>query len=274
MFSAPRLPPSVTHTVETYLNLLGPRRDDFLRGLYLVGSVALDDYKEGSSDIDFIAVFSGSMDAARLSQLEQARVELGPLGGPAFDGFYVNRRVFREAPTVGTKAPYSLGGVFHPDGTPFEINPVSWHCLAQQGIAICGPQPAELGIALDLMLLRRFLMTNLQSYWSKRTADCEAALARKAFNEEAVAEEVAWGVLGASRIACTLSTDQIVSKTEAGRWALATYPTEWHSAIQDALAVRRSEIHRLPPARLGLALDFVRFVIAQSQPVDGAPETK
>jgi len=267
MFSAARLPASVTHTVEAYLNLLGRRRGDFLRGLYLVGSVALDDYKEGSSDVDFVALVSGCMDAARLGQLERAHVQLGSLRGPAFDGFYVSRRVLQEAPAIGAKAPYSLGGIFHSDGTPFEINPVAWHCLAQQGIAICGPHPAELGIAVDSTLLRRFLTTNLQSYWSKRAADCESALARKALKEEAVAEEVAWGVLGTSRIACTLATARIVSKTEAGRWALATYPTEWHRAIQDALAVRRGEIHSLPAIRLGLALDFVRFVIAQSQPV-------
>jgi hypothetical protein len=34
----------------------------------------------------------------------------------------------------------------------------------------------------------------LQSYWSKRAADCESALARKALEEEAVAEELAWAV--------------------------------------------------------------------------------
>jgi hypothetical protein len=39
MFSAARLPASVTHTFEAYLNLLGRSRGDFLRGLYLVGSV-------------------------------------------------------------------------------------------------------------------------------------------------------------------------------------------------------------------------------------------
>jgi hypothetical protein len=82
-----------------------------------------------------------------------------------------------------------------------------------------------------------------------------------------IAEDLAWGVLGTSRIACTLATARIVSKTEAGRWALATYPSEWHRAIQDALAVRRGEIHSLPATRFGLALDFVRFVIAQSQRV-------
>src|ERR1700693_5797715 len=105
MLSAARLPVSVTHVVEAYLNLLGRSRGDFLRGLYLVGSVALDDYKEGSSDIDFVALGFGCMDAARVGQLERAHVELGSLGGPAFDGFYVSRRVLQEVPAVGAKAP-------------------------------------------------------------------------------------------------------------------------------------------------------------------------
>ena len=241
--------------------------EDFLRGLYLVGSVALDDYKQGSSDIDFVALVSGAMNAARLDQLERAHVELGLLGGPLFDGFYVNRRVLRHAPAVGVKAPYGLGGVFHSDAAPSEINPVTWHCLAQHGIVICGPQPADLDIALDLTLLRRFLTSNLRGYWSKWAADCGSALVHKAPKEEAVAAALAWGVLGTSRIACTLATARIVSKTEAGRWALATYPSEWHGAIQDALAVRRGEIHGLPATRFRPALDFVRFVITHSQSV-------
>jgi hypothetical protein len=266
MLSTARLPVSVTRVVEAYLNLLGRSREDFLRGLYLVGSVALDDYKQGSSDIDFVALVSGSMNVARLAQLERAHVELRLLGGPLFDGFYVNRRVLHQAPAAGVKVPYSLGGIFHSDAAPSEMNPVTWHCLAQHGIAICGPYPAELGIAVDLTMLRRFLTTNLQGYWSKWAADCESALARTVLKEDAVAAELAWGVLGTSRIACTLATARIVSKTEAGRWALATYSSEWHRAIQDALAVRRGEIHSLPAMRFGPALDFVRFFITHSQP--------
>ena len=76
MLSAERLPASVIHTVETYLNLLGRRRGGFSAWPYLVGSVALDDYKEGSSDIDFVTLVSGSTDATCLGQLERAHFEL------------------------------------------------------------------------------------------------------------------------------------------------------------------------------------------------------
>jgi GH43 family beta-xylosidase len=35
----------------------------------------------------------------------------------------------------------SLWNIFHSDSTCFEINPATWLCLAQHGVAIRGPRP-------------------------------------------------------------------------------------------------------------------------------------
>ena len=73
-----------------------------------------------------------------------------------------------------------------------------------------------------------------------------------------------WGVLGVTRIARTVATGDIVSKTEAGRWALETYPLEWRSVIADALLARDCGLERMPLARFARAVDYMRFVIARA----------
>jgi hypothetical protein len=53
---APALPTEVSQRVCEYLNLLDSEGSGFVHGVYLVGSVALGDYQEGRSDIDFVAL--------------------------------------------------------------------------------------------------------------------------------------------------------------------------------------------------------------------------
>ena len=51
-----RLPPPVDDIVSGYLELAHLEAPGLIQGLYLVGSVALDDFRPRTSDIDFVAV--------------------------------------------------------------------------------------------------------------------------------------------------------------------------------------------------------------------------
>ena len=51
----PQIPDDVGRIVTRYLELVDEMLPRRLEGLYLVGSVALDDYREGESDVDFVA---------------------------------------------------------------------------------------------------------------------------------------------------------------------------------------------------------------------------
>jgi len=66
---AASLPRSVSEKVGVYVELLRSEDARFVRGVYLLGSVALGDYQEGRSDIDFGAVVDEPLDGRMIDRL-------------------------------------------------------------------------------------------------------------------------------------------------------------------------------------------------------------
>lgn len=258
------LPSEVTQLVCEYLDLLDRERARFVQRVYLVGSVALGDYQEGRSDIDFVALAAAPLSGPQLESLARIHTTMAAASGPPFDGFYIEQSELSRRPTLVMRVPFSLDGLFHTEDACSEVNPVTWHCLAQHGIAVRGSPPETLAIATDPALLHAFQVSNLRTYWEPWIEDGSKALAHKAPDEMVDAAVLAWGVLGSLRIACTLMTGRIVSKSAAGRWALTRYAPDWHSVIRDALAARLGEVGRLPVSQCRRALDFMGYVVADA----------
>src|ERR1700735_1070709 len=61
--------PTVERSVKRYLSPLDDLLGGVVTGFYLVGSVALGAYREGRSDIDFVAVVEGDLSGAELRRL-------------------------------------------------------------------------------------------------------------------------------------------------------------------------------------------------------------
>ena len=80
---------------------------------------------------------------------------------------------------------------------------------------------------------------------------------------------MAWGVLGVSRLHCTLATGGIVSKYAAGRYASETFPTRWHRIVDESRRIRGGRhgrpLYFSPPARRRDLLDVVAMVIDDAQ---------
>jgi hypothetical protein len=184
--------------------------------------------------------------------------------GPHFDGFYIERVKLGQSPAWNEAAPFSVNGVFHARDICFEINPVTWLCLAEHGIAVRGSPPQTLAIAVDPVALQAHQINNLRTYWEPWIEESSEALARKAADEAVDAAVLAWGVLGNLRIACTLSTGRIVSKSEAGHWALIRYPIQWHTVIRDALRARVGAVSELPVARCRHGMEFMQHVVVDA----------
>lgn len=258
------LPMGVTRRVREYLALLEAEDASFVQDVYLVGSVALGDFQEGQSDIDFVALVADSPSTSQRESLARVHAGMASSEGPHFDGFYIESAKLERVPARSEQAPFSINGVFRSDDICFEINPVTWFCLAEHGIAVRGSPPQTLGIAADPAALQAHQINNLRTNWEPWIEESSKALARKAANEAVDAAVLAWGVLGNLRIACTLGTGRIVSKSEAGRWALTRYPVQWHSVIRDALRARTSAISELPVSRCRHGLEFMRHVVADA----------
>lgn len=252
-----------------------------VEGFYVVGSVCLGAFREGRSDIDFVAIVDRGLGPAELRRLHAVHVGrwAGALAGDAVlrrrwplvcNGSYLSRgAVSRSSLEVRALAGHVAGRFATAPERGFDVNPVTWHMLAHYGIAVRGPEPDWLDVRTDAAELRAWTRTNLDGYWRDwvMRARGRSGLARVRALPRRFA---AAGVLGVSRLHYTLATGEVISKEAAGDYALATFGGEWRAVIEDALAFWRGA----PPApgssrrhamgRTRRAADFVAHVIDAS----------
>jgi hypothetical protein len=226
--------------VEAYLQAVDGEAPGLVEGLYVVGSVALGEFRPHTSDVDFLAVTSRPVDAAAAAALARAHSRLRRrFPRPCFDGRYVTwDELARDARQAGRHA-YSEGGRFHAPGRS-DADPVAWHTLARHGVRCRGPETGELVVCTDAAALAAWTLENLDTYWT--------ALVRRArrfpdpWSWTALTSYGAvWIVLGVCRLHDTLATGEIVSKEEAGRYGLRTFPARWQLVLDEALRIRRAD---------------------------------
>ncbi|AFU02054.1 aminoglycoside adenylyltransferase domain-containing protein [Nocardia brasiliensis] len=265
------LPPLVAQTIDSYLALADAEAPGLIEGLYLEGSVALDDYRPGASDIDFIAVTAAPPDPAAIAALERVHARLRrQQRRPFFDGSYLTWADLAAGPDAATGRPSILEGKFQPCGT--HQTPVTWHTLAGHGVTLRGPDSTELDIWTDAAALAAWQNTNLDEYWAPGLA-AGARLASKHGLGLLTDYGTIWTVTGIARLHYTIVTGAITSKDGAGRHARQYFPDRWHRVIDEALRLRRNDsrrsLYRSPFARRREILDFGHAMIADAHAVYG-----
>jgi len=204
-----------------------------LEGLYLYGSAALCDYRPGQSDLDFAAVSTAAWPPESLSRLGRlhARLARAP-GQPAVDGLYLTWAELGGDPTRAV-APGALGGAVQRRGA-FDANWAVWETLHRYPLALRGPtQPA---VRTDAGGLKAFCLGNLASYWQPLA---QRVAAEGALDPDRAAAALLWCVPGVLRLAYTVATGDVTSKSGAVRWALARTQTRWAPILRRALALRQ-----------------------------------
>ncbi|MEV4639351.1 nucleotidyltransferase domain-containing protein [Actinoplanes sp. NPDC049548] len=241
----------VARTCTAYLALADRYEPGLVQGLYLQGSLALGDYRPGASDIDFVAVTSRTPDPRALEAIHSGLRRTH--GGTDFDGVYLPEDALRRDPDVVPDGPsvheWRVEAV-----SRFERNLVTWHVLAQGGIAIRGPAVAELCVYTDWPTLAAETRENLAGYWAAWRN--RAALGLAGAGDWATA----WGVLGVARLRHTLAAGRVTAKTEAAGYALQTYGQRWHRIVREALRIRTGEGEPQYRNQVHRHLDMIRFV--------------
>jgi len=250
--------PEIAALLEAYFELLDSALPDRITGFYLTGSPALNDYQPGKSDLDFVAVGDFPFTSPELQMLEKVHARLSSRNPkPELDGIYVTRAQLQASP-LKISPPYWLGNRFYGSGA-FNANPVTWHTLKHYPLAIFGPRQPE--IHTDDPELRRWCRKNLTDYWRPWIRQAEQHL------PELSAEDLAWGVTGITRIHATIDTGEIISKSQALRYALRRFPPEMSPIIETAREIRQTN-GKLPltdPLRSGeQALLLMKFALASA----------
>lgn len=259
--------PLVQQVVHAYLDETDRHAPGLVEGLYLIGSVALADFRPGHSDIDFLAVTSAPVTAAQLPALRRAHARLVQRHRrPRFDGAYVTWDDLRRDPSLaGPRVDVFAGRISPP--AEGRADPVSWHTLAQSGVAARGPAPGDLDVWTDRKALSDWSRENLDGYWTgwlRRASMLPSPLGLANLGDRGPC----WGVLGVSRQHYTLATGAITSKTGGGVYAKETFDGRWHSIVDECLRLRRGlagpSLYRTRFGRRRDALRFMSMVLADT----------
>ncbi|MGD9996638.1 MAG: nucleotidyltransferase domain-containing protein [Ilumatobacteraceae bacterium] len=251
----------VATALGTYLEIVDSCAPGLVEGLYVVGSFALDDWHEGRSDIDIVAVTAEPATDADAGSLRTAHALLSEhVPQPFVDGPYVAWGDLITPPTA-LHRPWSLEHRFRHDAECFEINPVTWYVLATYGVTVRGPTVDRLGVYLDVEARTQFVVENLRSYWlplAQRLRD----LCNSQPGSDFPASMLEWCALGALRLHVTAFTGDVVSRRVAGEHGLRVAPESTHATLDTALAVRAGSEgapDSVPAGDLLLAADVIEW---------------
>ncbi|GGT04218.1 hypothetical protein GCM10010156_72560 [Planobispora rosea] len=228
-------PAEVLAVTDRYLALADAHAPGLVDGLYLVGSLALDDYRPGRSDIDFVARMSAEPTREQVAALGRAHAELAP--PVPFDGVYVTAADLRDDSGRCGARPYAFEGAFKIDEC-FETNPAVWQTLAQCPVVLRGGPPH---VHTDPERLAGWTRGNLRDYWRGWRE-----LIALSTPEQVGDHSVVWTALGTTRLCHTLATGLVTSKSGAGRWAQEEFGPL--PILAEALRLRAGEGSAYPGA--------------------------
>ncbi|TBN56760.1 nucleotidyltransferase domain-containing protein [Glaciihabitans arcticus] len=229
--------------IETFVSALLARFPGLVESVYVTGSAATDDWHEARSDIDLVIVTWRPIlerDVAALVALHAATKATTPV-----DALYLTVDQLADGPDSVPSAPQVVDGEFRLGVAGDQLSWVTWLELggapraeiAQSGLGPWSPAPEA-----DARTARRaaeFSAANLVSYWRPlgRNARKRALFTRGSAPVSAAA--VAWVVLGPPRLVVTIEQGRIVSKAEAGLFAISEFP-EYAALISRVIDWRRT----------------------------------
>ncbi|WP_235939610.1 nucleotidyltransferase domain-containing protein [Occultella kanbiaonis] len=268
------LPAEVRRAVDAYLGWADRLLPGRVVGAYVFGSTALGAYRPGRSDIDLLVVLDDEPvtghDLRRLRALHASQLPRVLVGLARTRHLFATcntafvRRADLGRPVTRIEPVASHVGHQFVAGWAFDVNPVMWQVLGSRGIALRGPAPADLGLDPEPGRLRDWNLANLRGYWAGHADRVEAGTGPLR------AAAVEWCVLGPPRLHATITTGAVLSKREAGTYAIRAFGPDVEPIVTVALATLAGEPLPTAPQREEWRVrtaDFMRRVIEDASGV-------
>jgi hypothetical protein len=238
--------------------------DDAVAGVYLTGSVALGDYRHGLSDLDLLTLTTRPLADAELSALEAMHESLQQGAQPHADAVYVPDTCIGRMPAGdATGHGFVVDGVFHRGTDTQDL--VIWAILDQCGVTLRGSDAAGIGAAPDREEFRTWNRGNLESYWQAQAARIRAALAEQPLAAEVPSFAAVWFGSGPGRLHRTITTGEIISKTQSFAYCADLFPV-YRELLERAARTRMGDDSIRYTTTDGLALcDLVDEICDSAQ---------
>lgn len=246
--------PEVNMTLHDLLRRVESTLGDQLFGLYLYGSLVTGDFDSERSDIDFVVVTDDDLPDSLVTELQLMHMSLATKDLPwakKLEGNYIPLRALRVYIPDDPPRPTVNEGRFYlaRHGNDWVIQR---KVLRENHLAVAGPSLRSYIDPVPASDQRRAIRQILREWWVPMLAD-PARLRNPEYQ--------AYAVLSICRAIYTLECDELVSKTAAGRWAIANVGSRWGELISDALAWRHGD----PPGSVEDTLEFIGFGVTRSE---------
>jgi predicted nucleotidyltransferase len=246
------LPDVVRPALDRFSERLAAEFGPDLTGAYVHGSLALGDYRHGTSDVDFIVILSREVvatDRERIDRLHRELIRHVPLCR-LLEGMYVSRKALEDR-KLSRSCPYVKLGRLRRGG--HRVGATARHMLREHGIALAGPPARELVPPVPADDVFAEMDFNLNVYWAKKARQPLLYL----FDEP-----VDFAVLTLPRVVHTLDTGTMISKGAAAELLDTRYP-QWRPLLADVRGRFPSgDRVRFPLGRVARAVATVRYIRA------------
>ncbi|MEC0092038.1 nucleotidyltransferase domain-containing protein [Paenibacillus macquariensis] len=237
------LPQVVERIMNKLCHSLGVNNSNIV-SVYIYGSVALGDYIEGSSDIDFIAILRDPPNKSDIQTISKAHNEVEnefPQADIMGAYLFVNDLGKPESEISSLVTYYNKQ--VHTNGYGADINPITWWILKNHGIKVYGTEQS-LNYEVEIKPLVGYVIENLNTYWVSMIDRLEKQLTSiNLEDQESIVKQldqaVEWCTLGMLRQLYTIKEHNIKSKVEAGYYGITTIPQQWHGLIYEAISIKR-----------------------------------
>ncbi|MEA4831307.1 hypothetical protein SDC9_70337 [bioreactor metagenome] len=235
---------------------------DELVGIYLTGSIALGSYHYRKSDIDFTVLVRSPLSDDYFKHLEDLHKELVvAFPHQKFEGHYISNNDLGKQPNeiqpVFTIHDAKLSKSHH------DINSVTWFTLKNYGITVWGTPASELDLNISTEDLSKYVIENLNSYWSYWLFSTKKPLSIKwlyALHHSSIE----WGVMGVCRMFYTLFEQDVASKDNATKYTLSHVPDKYKRILREAIYIRTGQGKRQyysPLIRMYDMINFLEYMI-------------
>lgn len=229
-----------------------------MKAFYLVGSIALAEFNENFSDIDFIAVLNEQATSREIEKLRAIhRIIEKKHPKWKMSGSYLLPQDLGKLDDAVQPHSHYHDGVLHLN-VRSDLNSVTWWELKNHGIAVIGEEPRDLPFTVDWDLLITRMRENLNFYWARWANWPGQSIAM--YSDWGIQ----WAVLGILRQFYTFNENSITTKIRAGQYALGCLPIRWHRLIQEAIDIRKGKkesAYRFKFSRMIEAVEFLKYII-------------
>jgi hypothetical protein len=249
-----RIPKPVQPILESYVSSANAALPDLIQSVYIVGSIALGEFNERFSDIDFITVLNhkiSQIEFEKLRDIHKAITKIHPSW--KMSGSYLQASDLGKLDEDIEPHPHYHDEVLRPNAR-HGLNLVTWWELKNHGVTLIGMEPKNLAFHVNDGLLIKTLEANLSSYWKAWTIHPRPIILL-CFDWG-----IQWAVLGVLRQFYTFRENLITTKVRAATYALGCLAVRWHPIIQEAINIREGETKSAYRFRIARAIDAVQLL--------------